>query len=428
MRAERTIKPAKGDRGECEWLTKFWDTDPLNGGCATPLDVIIDQMTSSVVYKKAFWEIVWTRGRGDFRGKAVYADVAWRPQTTTRSMHHPRSGKIIGFQQEPYVVGPGITPGIYPIEIEGPQQFVHVHGNRRDPINGISDLEVPYWAYKTKQKIMFLLFQFLEGVSLPRVLVKSQNDDTARAVARSIAQARGSGVIPIDTDGQPSNVDVQALDLSGKGADQFMKTITWLDQCATNAVMAGFLDLTSTAVSGGNVGVHLSSDASDFFLMTLESKHREYERSIRSGLFAPIVRHNFGPSAVVPLYQMAPLNSEDKTAAVDMLSNLMRSRDPALVPDEFIQELVRQVSTYLGMDGDKLEKAFTGAAEKARQMSIQAMQAQANATQLGRGQKLLAQQNAGNVAAVAGATGAATRAMAAGKAGKNPVKAAKGRP
>src|SRR5690348_5511876 len=33
--AEYTLQPAKGDKGECEWLKNYWTTDAFSGGCRT---------------------------------------------------------------------------------------------------------------------------------------------------------------------------------------------------------------------------------------------------------------------------------------------------------------------------------------------------------------------------------------------------------
>src|SRR6266496_326051 len=80
--ATRDFRPAKGDTGELEWLTQFWETDPLDGGCKTPLDDIEAQCTSAFSYKRAYFELVFKVD--DESGKVVYDKVAFRPQTTCR--------------------------------------------------------------------------------------------------------------------------------------------------------------------------------------------------------------------------------------------------------------------------------------------------------------------------------------------------------
>lgn len=408
--ATRTMTPAKGDAGEYEWLNAFWEADPLNGGCETSLDLVVDQMTTGITYKKAFWNVVWTEGVGDFAGKIVPSKYAWRPQTTCRAMRDAKTAALVGFEQEAYYTGPDMVSGIYPIQVPLSQALIFIHGARRDPINGTSDMEVAYWAWRTKQKLLFLWFQFLEGVSLPRVIAYAQEQTDADQIAGQVRKLKSSGAIGVGTQGSV-HTKVDQLDLSGKGAEQFHTAIQWLDGCATNSVLAGFLDLTAhgSSRSGGPVGVHLAKDAGDFFLQTLETKTHEMQSAIRRDLFGPMLRHNFGPQARIPQYEFEPLNAEDKSASVTMLTDLLRSRDPALVPDEFIGELAQQVADYVGMDGDKIRAAFDKAAQSARDNAAKGLGPS------GLPVPGMASPAGQAVAGVAGAVGAATKTVAQAK-------------
>jgi hypothetical protein len=368
--AEYTIQPGDGDSGEAEWLKKFWETDFDQGGCRTSLDQIIGLMTSAFYYKRAYFEKVWVKGSGKFKGKVVYGDVAWRPQTTCRIMRDPYNGRFKGFEQEAYYVGGRIRPGKnWPIQIKPARAFVYTHGTRRDPLNGASDMEVAFWAWKTKQKVLLLWFQFLQAVSLPRITVKAGTTEEARAIAAEIARMKASGVLPLGVPGNPDSVSIDTLDVSGKGADQFKAAIDWLDQCATQSVLAGFLDLTSHAANGAG-SYALSKDASDFFLQSLEAKAREMEDQIRRQLFAPLIRHNFGDEAAIPRLVFEPLNDIDKDASVELLKTAMAAPPGGPVPTQFISELAGQVATYLGLDGeatrDQFKKSFDAAAAQAQ--------------------------------------------------------------
>ena len=208
--AEHTITPAKGDKGEAEWLKAFWDQDHLSGGCKETLDQIIDRMTSAFSYKRAYMEKVFTKGKGDFEGKIIYDTLGWRPQTTCRLMRDPRHGTFMGFEQEPYYVGPEISRDKWPIKIMANRAFVYTHGTRRDPLNGTSDMEVAFWAWKTKQKILLLWFQFLQSVALPRIVVKANDGDTATGIAQQIAKMKSSGVLPVAVPGGPASVGIEA--------------------------------------------------------------------------------------------------------------------------------------------------------------------------------------------------------------------------
>ena len=413
--AEYTIQAADGDKGEAEWLKNYWEADSFAGGCRTSLHQIIGLMTSAFYYKRAYFEKVWGKGVGQFAGKLVYSDVAWRPQTTCRLMRDPKTGQFRGFEQEAYYLGPEISrPNHWPIQIPSERAFVYTHGTRRDPLNGASDMEVAYWAWQTKQKILMLWFQFLQSVSLPRITVKASDTTTATQIAREIARMKSSGVLPLAVPGGPQSVGIDVLDVSGKGADQFQAAISWLDTAATASVLAGFLDLTS-AIAGGKGGNHgsyaLSKDSSDFFLQSLEAKAREMEDQIRRQLFAPLIRHNFGPDASVPRLKFEPLNDIDKEASVELLKQAMAAPPGGPVPTSFIANLAGQVATYLGMDGEEAREDFKTSFDAA------AAQAQAKALTETPGGASPAGQ------AVAGMAGAVNAAHTAIKAGVNPAKA-----
>lgn len=400
MSTEHTISGGKKDKGELDWLEGFWEADPINGGCKNPLDVIIGGMTTAITFRKTFFELVFKQGYED---KIVYEKVAFRPQTTCRMMRDPLHGDFLGFQQEAYYAGPQITQGYFPIEIPKKRAFVYVHGQRLDPLNGSSDLEVAHWCYKTKQKILFLWFQFLESVALPRTVVKAQDTEVARQIAAQIAKMRGSAILPVGTSGSPNSVDITTLDGSGKGADQFQAAITWLDGAATQSILAGFLDLTGAAANGlrggGGGSYALSKDASDYYLQFLEAKCREIERSVRRDLFGPLIRYNFGAQATIPKLKFSPLNDEDKSNQVTMLTGLMTAKGAASVPDEFVGMLAQQVGNYFGMDGDKLNDLFVKAGKAAAAQAAAA--SPAGASPMGQG-----------AATMMGATQAATALVA----------------
>jgi hypothetical protein len=402
LSADREIVGVKGDKGELDWLQAFWEADFMEGGCKTPLDTIIGGMTTGITFKKAFFELVFRPG---FENKIAYEKVAFRPQTTCRMIRDGNNGDFLGFEQEAYAAGPGIRENLYPIKIPRKRAFVYVHGQRLDPLNGSSDLEIAHWCYKTKQKILYLWMQFLESVALPRTIVKAQDVEVARQIAGQIARMRGSAILPVGTQGAANTVDITTLDSSGKGSDQFREAITWLDTAATNSIHAGFLDLTGAAANGirggGGGSYALSKDASDYFLQFDQAKCREMERMVRRDLFGPLIRYNFGIARRVPKLKFAPLNSEDKSNQVTMLQALMAAKGPDNIPTEFIALLATSVANYFGMDGTKVHDSFIQAGKDAAAKAAAA--SAAGAAPLGQG-----------VAQMAGATNAA-QAMVAPK-------------
>lgn len=419
--ADREITANVGDKGEQAYLQSFWELDQIDGGCREDLHTIVDQMTTAFTYKKAFFEKVWTRPTtGPFAGQAVYSAIAFRPQTTCKLMRDAKTGAITGFEQEPYFLGRDIgtnknlnDQNRIPFPLK--RAVIHVHGERFDPINGTSDLEIAYWCYKTRQKLLFLWFQFLENVSLPRVIVRANDPDSASQIARNVAQMKGSGVLPIGSPGGPESVGITPLDLSGKGSEQFQAAISWLDNAATDATLAsGVLNPSGTAANGGMAGgsYALSSNANDFFLQMQEAKVREIERTVRRQIFAPMVFNKFGPGASVPLLKFEPLQDLNQGVAVKMLETLLGSRDAAEVPGGFIEDLAGLVANYVGLDAAKVKADF-----KANAATMQAMQERMqklNSAPAG----MTAGATVPQVAAVAGAVSKATNMVNAANAQK----------
>lgn len=214
--------------------------------------------------------------------------------------------------------------------------------------------------------------------------------------------------------GGPDSVAIESLDLSGKGAEQFTMAISWLDRAATESVLAGFLDLTGGAATGTG-SYALSKDASDFFLQSLTAKSKEIADQVRSGLFAPLIRANFGPDASIPKLVFEPLNDIDKEASISLLQSAMAAPPGGPVPTSFVSELAGQVATYLGLDGD------TTAEEFKKSFDAAAAQAQAKALADNAGLSPAGQQ----VAGIAGAVGAAKQAVDAGLNAKATFKAQK---
>jgi hypothetical protein len=368
---EGRVKPSKDDAGQAEWIQAFLEADEFSGGMDTPIELVRAQMTSAIAYKKAYFEKVWTRGTGDFEGRYVYSRLGFRPASTCRTMRSPQ-GKLLGFEQDPWytgqISGDTINEGQM-IEIPLKRAVVHVHGQRRDPINGLSDMDVPYWCYKTKQKVLFLWLQYGEQAALPRTVVKAQELGIAQQAAGQIARLKNSGVLPIAAPNGPQSLEVSTLDISGKGGEQFKLMIDWLDQAAVQANLAGFLQLTDYQKGGGSYA--LSADASDFFLQRLEAKKKEIERTIRAQVFAPLVAVNWGPGAPVPHYDLDPLNTEDVSPQVAMLQAMLAGRDPSLVPGEFVEEIAALVCERWGIDAGKMRTAFQEAQKRAEQQAKQ---------------------------------------------------------
>jgi hypothetical protein len=330
--------------------------DPANnGGMTTPMNLIIAQMCNAFVYKKSFFEKVWT----EVDGGVGYKKVAWRPPGTCAVTRDPKTGSFRGFRQMPIAMEDTDEKVFKPN-----RSFVYIHGTHRDPMEGVSDLQITQWCYKTKQKIRFLWYQFLEGQALPKTIVKAPDPTEATNAAKKIIGLRQGGVVGISGD-----ISANPLESSGRGAAEFKSAMQWLDSEASSSVLAGFTDLGAMA-AGGTGSFALSKDQTDFYLMSREATKKEMQDYINQYLIADLVYWNFGPNEVAPRFEFGPISQDDAQAAISLLQATAQTPvNQSVLPQEFFDELTLRVAGFLELDvvtvREGLERARKDAEERA---------------------------------------------------------------
>lgn len=357
--------PAKGDRGESEFINNFLISAPNQGGSKTPFPQILQMMTSAVTHKRATFEKIFTV----YDGHHVYKDVAWRPQTTTSIVRNPENAGFEGFAQEAVTEAMQKKTGGLPIRIEAKYAFAYFHNSKRDPINGISDMEIPFWCYKTQQKVLFLFFNYLETMAMGKTVVEASDLGRAMQIAKQVGQAKGGAVIPVsNTSG--ANQKIYSLDVATKGSGDYMAAIKYLDHMASGAVLAGFVDLTDVS-TGGRGSMALSKDQTDFFLMSRQAVAAEMAWFVRNYLIADLVYYNFGVGASVPMFEFEPLGDREIDQAVSLLNGALLA-PPAQVPQGWVELLAEAVAPSLNLDVDKVTAAFGDTAYKAQRKAAAA--------------------------------------------------------
>lgn len=312
-------------------------TQPANnGGMTTPMNLVIAQMCNAMIYRKAYFEKVWTEKLGG----VGYDKIAWRPPATCAVERDPKTGAFLGFRQMPVRLEDTDEKKFSPH-----RSFVYIHGTHRDPMEGVSDLQITQWCFKTKQKIRFLWYQFLEGQALPKTIVKSDDETEAKNAAKKIIGLRQGGVVGIG-----GGIDVDPLESSGRGASEFKAAMQWLDAEASSSVLAGFTDLGAAATSGiGSFA--LSKDQTDFFLMSRQAVAKEMADYINQYLIADLVYWNFGPNEIAPKFEFGPIAQDDATSAISLLQATAQTPvNQSVLPQEFFDELTLRVAGFLELD------------------------------------------------------------------------------
>lgn len=355
------IDPAKPVGEEGSSTTRFGDKEaefiydaltalPHQGGPKTTVEQFVSQMTAAFTHKRAYFEKVY---KVNEKGDVVYDKLAWRPPETCELALDARTGEPEGFRQMPvtWLPNPRLQHNVARdgwVHIPRKRAFVYIHGTWRDPLLGFSQMDIPYWCYITKRKIRWLWYQFLETASLPKVIVSNQDEQKAIADAKRYATLRSRGVL-----GKSDDTTHETLEASGKGADQFIQAIQFLDSEMSNSILAGFMDLTSQAAEGKG-SYALAESQGKLFLRTRRMVARDMARQITNEIIGPLIRYNFGNKASVPRFIFGPLSEQNEQAVLDMFAKVATTG--AKVPVEFYDELTTRTAQLLELDPGKVAK------------------------------------------------------------------------
>lgn len=350
--ANKTIEKPDKDVGQTEFIREALECPYENGGMETSLELVISQMTFAMAARKTFHEKVFTRRTDD--GRISYKKLAWRPPASCELIRTRKNGTLVGFRQfQDWQTGQPNDEGY--VEVPLARSLIYIHGQHRDPLYGVSDLQVTYWAYQLKQKLLFLWSNFLGNQALPKVLAYGKSKPEADANARAIAGLRSSGVVGVVRTNMEEKL-YEILETAGQGAAGYKDLVGYLDGQSSRSVMAGWLDLTSAAGEGRG-SYALSADQSGIFLASRYAVAKEIGETITRQVIAPLVWLNFGPHAEVPRLVFEKISSDQAAKAMALLQQLGSAQNMN-VPDGFIDLLMERVAQYLDLDDTRLEKVI----------------------------------------------------------------------
>lgn len=322
---------------------------PHQGGPRTTIEQLVSQMTTGMTNKVSVHEKVFKLNKDK---KVVYDKLALRPLETVEIAYDAKNSDLRGYYQTPvrHTPKPALNPHGERIWVPMERAFIYVHGTWRDPLFGMSSMQVPYWCYITKRKLRWLWYQFLDQTMLPKTIVRNPDDRQAVSDARKVATLRSRGVV-----GLRSDTEVEAFESAGKGAAGFIEAIRFLDSEASNSALLGFTDLTSQAADGKG-SYALAESASKLYLRNRRMVARDMARQITNGVIADLVRYNYGTSVPCPRFAFGALSEQNEQAVLDMFKSI--SSTGANVDPTFYDQLQSRVATLLELDEGKVKKSM----------------------------------------------------------------------
>jgi hypothetical protein len=255
------------------------------------------------------------------------------------------------------------------VDIPKVRSYIYTHGKHREPLTGISEMEVSRWCYETMAKLQYLWLTFLEGMAMQRLVVYGNDQPEATARADDISQLRGSGVVGLvhPVEGQKT---FEALPSAADAGAQFAACMTYLENWMASSVLAGFLQLSGAAAKGTRAGggasagsYGMSEDQSSYYLASREAVATEIADSISHDLIRPLVTLNFGADAAFPQWKFGPLQ-EAMTAVLFSMFGTMAAAPKLNVPLAFVDLLTERMAVILDLDAGQIHDALTSTANQ----------------------------------------------------------------
>lgn len=316
---------------------------------------IIDQCTSAFAYRRAFFETLWALDAG----QVVYDQIVLRPAVACEASFRDDTGQPDGFRQRlnpvtDFAKRAQLGNRLGWVDIPANRSFVFTYGAYREPISGVSDLDVSLRCWQNIKKLEFLWCQYLEQQSLPKVLVYGDDDTQAQQNAEMLASASASATIPLSYRPDSAQKVFDVVESSGRGADQFQKAILYFSSMQTQSVLASFTDLAQNA-SMSNAGSNaLSADQSEFYLQSSQARADEMAEQINCGLIGDLVAYNYGPDEECPQLHFQPIGNRQTDRALALMESIVTATKPN-VPFQFTAMLLNQTASALGLDNKDVE-------------------------------------------------------------------------
>lgn len=363
--ADLSIEPAKGDKGECDFARGVLLTPDTDGGMQTPQHEVTGQCTSAQIFRRSFFEKVWKIRDTD--GKIIYDKVAYRPPATCQARYNARTGSPHGFRQQVWLFGGNLmlsrkqkVPGY--VEIPHIRSFIYTHGKHREPLTGVSEMEVAYWCYQTKMKLLYLWYHFLENQALQRLVVYGVDQPEANQRAADVASMKGSGVVGLNYPPADQHKAFDTITADGDAGKFFSEAMGFLENWQFHSILAGFMGL-SGAQMGGKGSYALSQDQSSFYLKSRQAVAKEQAQSMSRDIIRPLIVINFGSRAAIPNYKFGPLQDEQIQALLTMFQT-MASAPVLHIPLQVFDLICERMASILQLDVDQVHAALVSSANQ----------------------------------------------------------------
>lgn len=325
------VEPAKGDKGEREFIETVFFNPPSLGGMTTPLPFIISDMTRGIfegfrVYEKVARIIE----DGDYKGKVGWRKLAPRDAQTV-TLKADKHGGFNGVYQQA-TIGDNTVDVAIPVE----KAMLFTFQKEKHWLYGESILRTAYYHYDKKHKLYYISHKKAEidTTGLKVLKINNATSPSERESAEDAADTLGVNTrITL-----PPGIELEIVRGGESGFDTMPLILHHNNQMSKSALVQ-VLDQVKYAYPYGK-----GTPASQYVDLAIVSIMNQMEATLNTYAVAPLIDWNFGTKAY-PKIRFEKLADASVAFLRDVFSQIMKSGQP--MPEGFIQEIVNETAKTL---------------------------------------------------------------------------------
>ena len=332
------IMPAKGDKGERDFIESVFMGTIKEGGMTTPLPFVIADMTRAIFEGYRLYEKVpQIITEGKYKGKIGWRKLAPRDSKTL----HLRSDMRGGFLGAHQVA----TFGFKTVNINIPPEkcILFTFQKERHPFYGESLLKTAYYHYDKKHKLYYLAHKKAEIDAVGLKILKLSKPFSEQEVVKAEEATDSIGVNSRITLPQGFELDV---DRSPTGYD-VLKLIEHHDAQIALSTLTQAMKMGSGSTYNYPYGKGYETQT-EFILQMIDSVKKNMEDTLNEWAVAPLIDWNFN-SGSYPKIRLMPLKGKTQAYLINIFDSLMK-KDPTFIPQIFTNKLVNEVADALGLE------------------------------------------------------------------------------
>lgn len=328
------IVPAKGDKGERDFIETVFLTPPYLGGMTTPLPLIIADMTRAIFEGFRLYEkVARIIEDGKYKGKVGWRKLAPRDAQTIE-LKADKYGGFNGARQE-------ATLGNEMIEVDIPPEkcMLFTFQKEKHWLYGESILKTAYYHYDKKHKLYYISHKKAE-IDTTGLKILKINQTTTSAERESAEEV-------VDTLGVntrvtlPPGIELE-IQRGGESGFNVLPLIEHHNNQMSKSALVQVLDQVKYAYPYGK-----GTPASQYVDLAIQSIMKEMEATLNVYAIAPLIDWNFGTQAY-PEIKFEKLADSSQAFLREVFTQIIKKGDT--LPDGFIEEVVSETAKALRLE------------------------------------------------------------------------------